>query len=272
MKTKFISKLNYSLFLVLAYFALDGMNSYGQIVYTDIEPDFVGDNLNNNYDLDLNNDGTVDFTFSSYESSQALTVSTSSPLVNAFYGLAPWYCTAKPMNNGDLINNLGSNTPLAYWCEFTGGIGLIQDWPDIGYFWTDSPDKYLGLRFNIMGNIHYGWARMDLTNSAQWTIKDYAYNSVAGEGIIAGQTTLTIEDNTLADKVKITTSNNLITIHNLTALSNYNLYTITGNKVLDGTISKKNNQISTITLAKGIYVLELRYPDRGDSIIIKLVL
>ncbi len=48
--------------------------------------------------------------------------------------------------------------------------------------------NYLGLRFTIAGETHYGWARLSIPSAAGFTLKDYAYNSVPGEGILAGQT------------------------------------------------------------------------------------
>ena len=47
--------------------------------------------------------------------------------------------------------------------------------------------KYLGLRFKIGGNIHYGWVQVDVDNYAdQVTINELAYEDIAGVGILTG--------------------------------------------------------------------------------------
>jgi len=57
--------------------------------------------------------------------------------------------------------------------------------------WKDVRNRYLGIRFEINGETHYGWARLDVEvkpNSILTILTGYAYNSVAGQGILAGQT------------------------------------------------------------------------------------
>ena len=78
-------------------------------------------------------------------------------IMSPFGGLGQWVC------------NLGS---------FTGS-------------WLDGASvdslKFLGLRFESAGSTYYGWARLSIpSNGTSFTLKDYAYNSVPGEGILAG--------------------------------------------------------------------------------------
>jgi hypothetical protein len=48
-------------------------------------------------------------------------------------------------------------------------------------------DAYIGVRFEISGNLHYGWIRVDVESpSPKLTIKDFAYNSIPNEVIAAG--------------------------------------------------------------------------------------
>ena len=52
---------------------------------------------------------------------------------------------------------------------------------------ADVTDKYLGFSFDVDGNTHYGWMRLDGTvGPVTLTIKDLAYNSTAGESIETG--------------------------------------------------------------------------------------
>jgi hypothetical protein len=51
--------------------------------------------------------------------------------------------------------------------------------------------RYLGLKFTIKGRVHFGWARITVaTTSDLWTatLTGYAYETVPGKGIVAGQT------------------------------------------------------------------------------------
>jgi hypothetical protein len=68
----------------------------------------------------------------------------------------------------------------------TDAVGL---WPGVG-------QKFMGLKFKIGEDTHYGWVRLSVAENCQsFTIYDYAYEDVAGRGIKAGQTegTLPVE-------------------------------------------------------------------------------
>jgi hypothetical protein len=57
-------------------------------------------------------------------------------------------------------------------------------------------NHYLGLKFKIKGKFHFGWARLSVTtrqNSLTATLTGYAYETIPGQGIIAGQTNGTDE-------------------------------------------------------------------------------
>ena len=68
--------------------------------------------------------------------------------------------------------------------SYKGGAGTA------GY-WANVTDRYLGLEFEIDGQEHYGWARLNVTNgpgiSIDTVLTGYAYNTVAGQPILAGQ-------------------------------------------------------------------------------------
>lgn len=62
--------------------------------------------------------------------------------------------------------------------------------------WYNVQDKYLGLRFEINGQIHYGWVRLSVKRIVsknrfderflKVAVKDYAYESTPGKAIAAG--------------------------------------------------------------------------------------
>jgi len=52
-------------------------------------------------------------------------------------------------------------------------------------------NRYLGIKFKINGRFHYGWARMTVTtiqNTFTATLTGYAYETIPGKAIVAGQT------------------------------------------------------------------------------------
>ena len=64
-----------------------------------------------------------------------------------------------------------------------------------GYWGGNPADKYLGVRFQINGQFHYGWVRLRVTTSKQVRpptmsaeITEYAYETKANQPINAGQT------------------------------------------------------------------------------------
>jgi hypothetical protein len=58
--------------------------------------------------------------------------------------------------------------------------------------WLDVKNRYLGFEFVIKGKVHYGWARLSVTNNdgfaIQGTLTGYAYETIPNKPIIAGKT------------------------------------------------------------------------------------
>jgi hypothetical protein len=62
-------------------------------------------------------------------------------------------------------------------------------------------NRYLGLKFKIDGEFHFGWARLNVTTTAHSgfvaTLTGYAYETIPGKAIVAGQTTGSAETSNL---------------------------------------------------------------------------
>jgi hypothetical protein len=57
--------------------------------------------------------------------------------------------------------------------------------------WLNVHGRYLGIRFQIKGKSHYGWARLNLAESrSRFTVvlTGYAYETIPNKAIIAGKT------------------------------------------------------------------------------------
>jgi len=59
--------------------------------------------------------------------------------------------------------------------------------------WRDASNRYLGLKFILGGETHYGWARLTVHATLDpahitATLTGYAYETIANKPIVAGQT------------------------------------------------------------------------------------
>jgi len=55
--------------------------------------------------------------------------------------------------------------------------------------WLGVTNRYLGVKFLINGQVHFGWARLTVTSGLEATLTGYAYETVPNKSIKAGQTT-----------------------------------------------------------------------------------
>ena len=157
-----------------------------QIIYTDINPDYTSNNNNDVYDLDLNNDGTIDFKIHQGLGSNVNVVNASAMGNNAIGGSNlssnryPFVLNANdPINNTAPVQwNLGTGQFMA-----VNNMGSSFQWGN----WKNTPtDKYMALKLVVSSQTYYGWARLTITNAFPFTIKDYAYNGTPNQQILAG--------------------------------------------------------------------------------------
>lgn len=82
--------------------------------------------------------------------------------------------------------------------EVFAKVARSSQYSDLGP-WVDKgqgvENRYLGLKFVVDGEIHYGWARVSVTvghrrqlNDVSATLTGYAYETIANKAIIAGDT------------------------------------------------------------------------------------
>ncbi|MBA3649613.1 MAG: T9SS type A sorting domain-containing protein [Chitinophagales bacterium] len=172
-------------------------NANGQIVYTNVEPDAVVQKNGGNYALDLDGDSNTDFLIQIYD-----TISSKNHIVRQVYAI-PYpgnsiaastngtsYVYPLAFNAGDVIDAKKdwSTFSSQYMATFVGtnpGGDLLATYGN----WYNVKDKYLGLRVTAGNGLLYGWARLDVTankDSVYFIVKDYAYQSIADSGIVAG--------------------------------------------------------------------------------------
>jgi len=182
-------------------------SSQAEVVYTPANQT-VGPHRS--YKLDLNHDGITDYILGeraehySNESFQVLSVrNANGNQVNcpsSFCISGNSYAAALTLGTKigatGHLGWLGRVAPMAVEILLDNGNVFYSD------AWANVSDRYLGLRFQINGEIHFGWARLTVSFKggppAQRTweahLSGYAYETVAGKPIQAGQTQGAKED------------------------------------------------------------------------------
>jgi len=165
-----------------------------KVVYTKADQ-IIG--WNGIYALDLDHDGTFDFIISQwYVSSSRFGVSdlglVAQPAIgNAIVGTSSQYQRRFPaaLNRGarigtgqHFLTTSGGPAPQMVSVSIRNSYTRGQ--------WKNVSNRYLGLKFQISGKTHYGWARLtvELTNGITATLTGYAYETVPNRPILAGQT------------------------------------------------------------------------------------
>ena len=163
-----------------------------QIVYTDVNSVSITSGY---YNLDLNNDGTTDFTFRIYDATERcfnhwppmgskgsqISTSTSNQIVDTVFPYP---------NQLNLNTTIGNGT--RFWSNAAFQTLSIRSRPSCvvpnihsGY-WNAS-EGYLGLKLIVGADTLFGWIRLKVSTE-MITIRDYAYNSIPGQPILAGDT------------------------------------------------------------------------------------
>jgi hypothetical protein len=181
-----------------------------RIIYT---PADVNLQFHNPFPLDLNHDGKIDmYLVLSYHAHTGI----PSEFLSACH--APYrtsrglsYCLSRSGSNsanavrilpsgGAAALRAGAKIQRGYlfrdrFAVAMGGVQTISSHVQWRGAWVNGgkgvKNRYLGLKFKINGRFHYGWARLTVTTqpkSFTATLTGYAYESIAGKGIIAGKT------------------------------------------------------------------------------------
>jgi hypothetical protein len=235
----------------------------GQVMYSDIT-DFAG-NGSLAYDLNLDGDGTVDFQIFGYNGSQILVDGNSSG--NSVAGSMPSYKYPFALDENITIGpsqswQSGGGQIMRFITSSGQGNSCLyaSNWCDNAGDNDDITDKFLGFKFKIGADTHYGWARLDIIgtdNVDSWIIKDYAYDATPDTPIAAGAGILGVDDLGMLSNVDIVVTEDRIELYRLPETTNYALYSITGQQVLKGTALNNRYDIETNGLTHGIYILEI---------------
>jgi hypothetical protein len=163
-----------------------------QIIYTNPLDIVIHHQLGSYGSVDLNNDGIVDVvieTTGQETGSKSVHVDAYSNYVRAsrtcepFRGFYSWFVT--PLKEGQNVaagSFASGNSFLMLWLEFPRSCKNV--WAKL-----KGQDRYLGIKLRSTGDpfkYYFGWIRLSMTNK-NIIIRDWAYNSVLGVPIKAGQ-------------------------------------------------------------------------------------
>lgn len=222
----------------------------GQVIYTDVNPDFAG-TTGDSFAIDFNNDGIDDVTVVA---------------VNIGYNLVT--IEAEPLNGVIAASNQGyfyaSN--LAYGTDINAGAGVFRGFGDAcaGAGYTGSQfcgegEGYVGVQFDVAGETHYGWIRIDVADSANFIVLDYAYESTAGATIAAGdQGVLNVGDVAFNNFSYFVDANKNLNLKANLSFQSIEISNLLGQKIISQQLSNTSESINLNELKTGIYLATIQ--------------
>jgi hypothetical protein len=141
--------------------------------------------------LDLNHDGIADFRISiSYAAQGGELVDLG--VVNVNRSNRIW--GYKQVNQNGYASALSAGARIGSnqqrFDKKHYGMAAITSGGDSWGPWHGAQNRFLGLKFLIKGQVHYGWARLSVTKVFPFsaTLTGYAYETIPNKPIIAGKT------------------------------------------------------------------------------------
>lgn len=130
-------------------------------------------------------------------------------------------------------------------------------------------DSYIGVKFKLGVNTHYGWILINSTGGANGTIKvkSYAYENVSNQAINAGQALNNLSFNSFNATVFPIPSSEFVQIVSDKNIIDAIAFDVSGKKTHLNLI---NNSVNISGLVQGVYILQL-ITDTNDSYIQKIV-
>lgn len=272
--------LNYSAFAIVYLLC---KNVEAEAIYTEIDPDIILSEDGDAYNLDMNNDGLLDFklqkisgSFYSYWSeniSYAYYIAISpwqsgnkmaglksviSPSYGGFTQYFPFALNSMHLINEDLTFQNNNFEILAYIINSDDGASQALG----GQWFYGLENKFLGVRFkDSLDCFHYGWIRCSITSEADsLTIHDYGYETKCETGIMAGDTigdTSNVEISELdliAPTIYSYSGTICINIDKQLLGANFSVVSFEGKVISSGCLNELNNKFNSV-LGNGTYIV-----------------
>lgn len=232
-------------------------NASGQIVYTDVDPDFIG-GLGDTYAIDFDGDGIIDLNIvqsnnGAYEIIHAAPTGTNGVLADVIGA----YTYASNLSYGAVIS---SGLTFQSFGDCCAGVGYA------GSQFCGSVDAFFGVEFDLSGGTHYGWIRVDIADNSNYVVKDFAYESTAGDPINAGETDpLAIDDFATSNFNYFIDTNSLLNLLAASNMESVQLFNILGQQVISQKLSNMNEVIDMSALKSGVYFAKVTINGNNKS-------
>lgn len=170
-----------------------------QVVYNNVFPDILidsstipGDSVSLGLFIDFDEDGDseviliesagIPYSYAAWSGSQGDGPDSLIAIVGQTFVGAFTYNYFIPLSSGATISS-GNVNPVANYYFFP--TFTYQGYNPTG--WLSAGQAFAGVQFNLDGNTHYGWIRLDFGGTAgSFTVLDYAYEATPGAPITAG--------------------------------------------------------------------------------------
>jgi hypothetical protein len=259
----FISKLYFVLILILISTA---NIARAAVIYSDVNPDSANA-LGDQFVLDLDHNGWPDILiFQDHDTTYNFNAVIATGLsfdggvtyVSQIAQGATYY--SKKFSANDVIS--GANT-------FTNSSELTFDFYYPSEEWRGVTDGYLGVEFLISGAVHYGWIRLDVaSNGIDFTIKDYAYESIANTQILAGAGGGITSTIAVVESANITAFENIISLKEIKNEGTMTVYNSLGTEVFNTKVNEGDSSFTLNNTGTGIYIVNVSV---GNSILTKKI-
>jgi hypothetical protein len=159
----------------------------GKVIYTKTHQVIEG---RGDYIIDLNHDGAGDFTL--YATANDFSTSFYLKVIPYISGNQIWGAasSASALKAGVRVGRRGPFSSFhRVMVHATASHRFNGPWANGG---KGVKNRYLGLKFLVKGEVHYGWARLNVSCHRQGppivgTLTGYAYETIPNKPIIAGQ-------------------------------------------------------------------------------------
>lgn len=246
---------------------LGGTAANGQYQYTDI-PDTTINTNNGFYNLDLDQDGNMDFTITQYVDTGALGSTNAvliQPYTNTINFIAgeqisqynyPFNLQAGAVIDGSTPwNGAGGQFTTGYMAFVVDG----QSYPNSNWV-GPTEDGYLGLTIWKNNLPHYGWARLDVGDSSEsFTVKDFSVNLTVDSSIVVGAELLGEMEN-LLEGVSFYVADGKIIFNKPASIEelHFRLLDLSGKMIQEADVREERAEIALKELPSSVYILEMQ--------------
>jgi hypothetical protein len=239
------------------------------IVYNDIED--VTIEVGDMFDIDLDGDGTLDFLFraasttgsdgtwsfgSVFGNATSYTVGNSGNMVMGTVGA--YYNYASALDAGD---NIGPDSPWLSYPSYGNSGVLASNFYGVTYGnFPGAGEKFLGFRFVVGDNTHYGWMRVVAdVDPVTMTILDYAYDGTPDTPIEAGAEESIAVNELEAGAVNIYSFGAMVNVVNNAGIENATatVFDITGKQITSVQLTNGLTQVDLSAYATGNYIINI---------------